>query len=215
MRANDTKRRSGASGSAADARLVPSPDSACCTSSSWHGSSDESIAVQVPSWIARRVPSCPSSVGPEHRWRARSASTVGGQKRIDGDRPARSQGEHRNKLRSVAQQRKDQDARGVPDALRTAIERTFAATAEGTAGPRHRAGEVLDEVARRGRDAGRTVAGRAQEARETSAGAAGRVIEAIEGMRLASRDDVRALSKKVDELSRRVKALESKAEAQR
>ena len=79
--------------------------------------------------------------------------------------------------------------------MRTAIERTFAATAEGAAETRDRAGAALDEVSRRGREA---------------SGAAGRVIEAIEGMRLASHDDLRELSKQVEELSRRIEKLEAK-----
>jgi polyhydroxyalkanoate synthesis regulator phasin len=109
----------------------------------------------------------------------------------------------------TAEQRKEQ-SRNVPDSLRTAIERTFAATAEGAAETRGRAGAALDEVARRGREAREVVSGRAQEARESSAGAAARVIEAIEGMRLASHDDLRELSKQVEELSRRIEKLEAK-----
>ena len=116
--------------------------------------------------------------------------------------------------------RKDQ-GKGVPDALRKAVERTFAATAESAAETRDRAGGVLDQVTRRGREARETVSGRAQEARdsvsgraqearESSSGAASKVIEAIEGMRLASHDDVQALSDKVDELSKRVSKLEEK-----
>lgn len=102
----------------------------------------------------------------------------------------------------------------MPDSLRMAVERTFAATTEGAAQSRERAGEMLDEVARRGRDAREAVAGRAQEARESSAGAAAKVIEAIEGMRLASRDDVRSLAEQVEELSAKVKELEAKAKVE-
>jgi polyhydroxyalkanoate synthesis regulator phasin len=107
--------------------------------------------------------------------------------------------------------RRDQ-GKNVPDALRKAVERTFAATAESAAQSRDRAGEVLDEVARRGREARDNVSGRTREARESSSGAAARVIEAIEGMRLASREDVKALSDEVAELSRRVSKLEAKSE---
>lgn len=98
----------------------------------------------------------------------------------------------------------------MPDQLRKAVERTFAATAEGAAETRERAEGMLDQVTRRGREARETVSGRTKEARESSAGAASRVIEAIEGMRLASRDDVRALSDRVEELSKRVSELEKK-----
>ena len=114
----------------------------------------------------------------------------------------------------MAEQRKTDEGKVVPDSLRTAIERTFAATAEGAAETRDRASEMLDDVARRGREARRSVADRAQEARDSSAGAASKVIEAIEGMRLASRDDVRDLAKQVEELAHRVEKLESKAKVE-
>lgn len=120
----------------------------------------------------------------------------------------------RNKLCTVAERSKSEAGGGVPDALRTAIERTFSATAEGAAETRDRASEALDEVARRGREAREAVAGRAQEARESSAGAASRVIEAIEGMRLASREDVRELSERIDKLSRRVAEIEANSKVE-
>jgi hypothetical protein len=44
------------------------------------------------------------------------------------------------------------DKGGPSDALRAAIERTFEATADSAAGTRDRAVDLLDEVARRGRD---------------------------------------------------------------
>lgn len=44
------------------------------------------------------------------------------------------------------------DKGGPSDALRAAIERTFEATADSAAGTRDRAMDLLDEVARRGRD---------------------------------------------------------------
>ena len=83
----------------------------------------------------------------------------------------------------------------MPDGLRTAIERTFAATAEGAAETRERAAAALDEVTRRGRGA---------------SGAAGRVIEAIEGMRLATRDEVRDLAAQLEELRKQVDRLETR-----
>lgn len=98
--------------------------------------------------------------------------------------------------------------------MRAAIERTFAATAGSAAETRGRAEAALDEVSRRGREARKSVAGRAQEARDSSSGAANRVIEAIEGMRLASRDELRELSKQIDELTRRVSELEAKAKVE-
>jgi polyhydroxyalkanoate synthesis regulator phasin len=117
-------------------------------------------------------------------------------------------------LQGVAEVRKQGEQKGVPDSVRAAIERTFAATAEGAAGTRERTGEMLDEVSRRGREARKSVADAAQDARESTAGAASRVIEAIEGMRLASREDVKELSKQVEELSRRVQELEAKAKVE-
>ena len=106
--------------------------------------------------------------------------------------------------------------RGVSESLREAIERTFAATTE--AG--ERAQELLDEVTRRGRgaresvsqrgqDAREAISQRGQEAQEASSGAAARLVEAIEGMRLATRDELRLLEKQVAELSARVDALEA------
>jgi polyhydroxyalkanoate synthesis regulator phasin len=94
---------------------------------------------------------------------------------------------------------------GVSESLREAIERTFAATA----GTRERAGDLLDEVTRRGAEAREAVAQRTQEAGEASASMASRVVEAIEGLRLATKDDVRELEEKLAELSKRVAALES------
>jgi hypothetical protein len=41
--------------------------------------------------------------------------------------------------------------KGPSDALRSAIERTFEATLDSAAGSRERAGELLDQVVRRGR----------------------------------------------------------------
>jgi polyhydroxyalkanoate synthesis regulator phasin len=111
----------------------------------------------------------------------------------------------------------DKEQRGISEGLREAIERTFAASAEAGG----RAQELLDEVAKRGQKAGEAVAQRGQEAREAiaqrgqgageaSAGAAARVVEAIEGMRLASREDLREIEEQVAELAKRVAALETR-----
>lgn len=113
-----------------------------------------------------------------------------------------------------------ESAKGVSDNLREAIERTFSATAE--AG--ERAQELLDEVAKRGRGARESVSQRGQGARdalsqrgqdaqEASAGVAGRLVEAVEGMRIATREELRELEKQVAELSRRVAKLESEPRA--
>ena len=71
--------------------------------------------------------------------------------------------------------------RGVSEALRTAIERTFAATTGPAAESRERAGELLDEVVRRG-----------QEARDAVEDAVVRRLE----------EQVRALSGRLDELEK-------------
>jgi len=93
------------------------------------------------------------------------------------------------------------------DPLRDAIERTFAATAE----TRGRAAELLDEVSKRGKGAREAIGKQAQEA---SSGAAQRVVEAVEGMRLATREDVKDLERQVAELSKRVAELEGKPKPQ-
>ncbi len=53
---------------------------------------------------------------------------------------------------------------GVADSVRAAVERTMRATAGSAATTRDRAGEMVDEVVRRGRDAGSGLARRGQEA---------------------------------------------------
>jgi polyhydroxyalkanoate synthesis regulator phasin len=114
----------------------------------------------------------------------------------------------------VAKAPKDSQERGLPDSLRQAIERTFEATSDSAADARDQAGELLDEVSRRGREAREAVARRRQKAGEASADAAARVIEAIEGMRLATREDLRSLEREVKALARRVEKLESKAKVE-
>ncbi len=60
--------------------------------------------------------------------------------------------------------REDTSDRGVGDALREAIERTLQATAGSAAGTRERAAELVDEVARRGREARHGITRRGQVA---------------------------------------------------
>jgi predicted nucleic acid-binding Zn-ribbon protein len=90
----------------------------------------------------------------------------------------------------------DKSQRGIPDNLREAIEGAFAATEktrqELTEKTMGRAHELADEMSRRG-----------DEARGT-----------LEGMRLVSRDELRALEQAVDELSSRVASLEAKSKPQ-
>ena len=92
--------------------------------------------------------------------------------------------------------------RSIQEALRAAVERTLAATAGSASETRGRAQELLDDVARRG-----------QEAREASASVTTRVVEAIQELRLASAEEVRALDEQLASIERRVSALEQRLAA--
>lgn len=70
----------------------------------------------------------------------------------------------RRKLTRMSERSTDQGESGVGEALRAAIERTLAATAPAAAQTRDRAGELLDEIARRGQEAGAGLARRGQDA---------------------------------------------------
>ena len=92
-----------------------------------------------------------------------------------------------------------ESGRGIPTGLREAIDGAFAATektraqAQGlTEKTRDRAQGLVDEVSRRG-----------QGARGT-----------LEGLRLVSRDEMRMLEDKIDELSSRIAELEAKSKPQ-
>jgi polyhydroxyalkanoate synthesis regulator phasin len=101
--------------------------------------------------------------------------------------------------------------RSLQEALRAAVERTLAATAGSASETRGRAQELLDDVARRGQEARDTVGRRGQEAREASASVTTRVVEAIQEMRLASGEEVRALAAKLAAIERRVSDLEQRS----
>lgn len=89
--------------------------------------------------------------------------------------------------------------RSLQEALRAAVERTLAATAGSASETRGRAQELLDDVAKRG-----------QEAREASASVTTRVVDAIQEMRLASGEEVRALDEQLAAVERRVADLEQR-----
>jgi polyhydroxyalkanoate synthesis regulator phasin len=115
----------------------------------------------------------------------------------------------------VAETPRQPDSRGLSDALRDAIERTFASSAGSATETRERAAELLDDVVRRGQEAreavgqaGRRVARRGQEARDASAELGARVLEAIQGMRLPTRDDLAGLREDLEALERRLDDLE-------
>jgi polyhydroxyalkanoate synthesis regulator phasin len=123
---------------------------------------------------------------------------------------------------------------GVGEALRTAVERTLAATVGSAAGTRQRAGELFDEVARRGVAASQEVARRGEAAREQvgrrgeaareevgrrgeaaraellrrGEEAAGQLADAITELRHLDRVDTGALSERIRELEGRLGALE-------
>ena len=89
--------------------------------------------------------------------------------------------------------RPEEQIKEISDALRQAVERTYAATAGSAADTRDRAGELLDEVTRRGSGAIGEVKDRGSEAR----GAVG--------------DVVTSLRREVESLRRRLVELEAKA----
>jgi polyhydroxyalkanoate synthesis regulator phasin len=108
------------------------------------------------------------------------------------------------------EERRTTGDRSLQEALRQAVERTLAATAGSASETRGRAQELLDDVARRGQDARDTVSRRGQDAREASASITTRVVEAIQELRLASAEEVRALDEQLASIERRVSALEQR-----
>lgn len=87
--------------------------------------------------------------------------------------------------------------RGLPDGLRTAIERTLAATLGSAAETRGRAQELVDDLARRG-----------QDARDVSASVTQRVVDAIGDLRLAGAEDVHRLEERIALLEVRLSSIE-------
>ena len=102
---------------------------------------------------------------------------------------------------------------GASDALRSAIEKTFAATTGSAVETRERAGELLDDVARRGEEARDEVARRGQEARdevarrgqEAQRGVSERISSALQRLRGA---EVGRLQREVEALRKRLAELE-------
>lgn len=91
----------------------------------------------------------------------------------------------------------------VGEALRTAVERTLAATAESASGTRERAQELLDDVVRRGQSAREEVTRRGESA--TS-----RLADAIGELRAADSEGLRRLSERLAAVERRLDALEGR-----
>jgi polyhydroxyalkanoate synthesis regulator phasin len=98
-------------------------------------------------------------------------------------------------------------ADGVGDALRAAVERTLAATADSASGTRQRAQSLLDDVVRRSQDARGEVARRGEEA-------SNRLADAIGELRRADSEEVRELRARVALLEARLIALETKSHPQ-
>lgn len=99
------------------------------------------------------------------------------------------------------------DAEGVGDALRAAVEKTLAATADSATETRQRAQGLLDDVVRRGQVARDQVARRGEEATT-------RLAEAISDLRTAEGEDVEELRSRVAGLEARLIAVEGRLEAQ-
>jgi polyhydroxyalkanoate synthesis regulator phasin len=81
---------------------------------------------------------------------------------------------------------------GVTEALRAAVERTLAATAPAAAQTRERAGEMVDEIARRGQEAGAELAKRGQELTRRGQGAPAELARQLEALeqRMASIEEL-------------------------
>jgi polyhydroxyalkanoate synthesis regulator phasin len=87
---------------------------------------------------------------------------------------------------------------GLPDGLRTAVERTLAATADTAAETAERAQGLLDEVARRGQEAREEVAKRGQRTRE-----------GLSRVRLGSADEVKDLNERLADIEQRLAQIET------
>ena len=87
---------------------------------------------------------------------------------------------------------KTDEDNGVAEALRSAIERTLAATAPAAGRTRERAGELVDEVVRRGQGAGAEIAKRGQELTRRGQGAQAELARQLEALerRMASIEEL-------------------------
>jgi len=94
----------------------------------------------------------------------------------------------------------------VGEALRGAVERTLAATAESASGTRERAQELLDDVVRRGQSARRQVTRRGETA-------TARLAEAIGELRAADSESLRRITERLEAVEGRLDALERGAPA--
>lgn len=98
----------------------------------------------------------------------------------------------------------DPDGDGVGEALRTAVERTLAVTADSASETRQRAQGLLDDVVRRGQEAREQVARRGEEAST-------RLAEAINELRRADAEGIEELAQRMAAVERRLARLEALA----
>ena len=98
-------------------------------------------------------------------------------------------------------------AEGVGDALRAAVERTLAVTADSATETRQRAQSLVDDVVRRGQVARDQVTRRGEEAST-------RLAEAIGELRSADGESLEELRGRIASLERRLAAMEARLEAQ-
>ena len=94
-------------------------------------------------------------------------------------------------------------AEAVGDALRSAVERTLAATADSATGTRERAQGLLDDVVRRGQSAREQVTKRGE-------GATNRLADAIADLRAADGADLEQLAERLGEVEARLRAVEAR-----
>ena len=96
---------------------------------------------------------------------------------------------------------------GVGDALRAAVERTLAATADSATGTRQRAQSLVDDVVRRGQVARDEVTRRGEEA-------SSRLAEAISDLRSADGESLEELRGRIASLEGRLSEMEARLAAQ-
>jgi polyhydroxyalkanoate synthesis regulator phasin len=117
---------------------------------------------------------------------------------------------------------REEQSKGLSEALRDAVERTFTVTAGSASETRERAGELLDEVARRGTDAReamdearRAMLRRSQEARRAPRALAQRVRDAARMIRRGSPEEVEELRAEVTRLRRELADLQRQERSRR
>src|SRR5687767_3919747 len=125
-----------------------------------------------------------------------------------------SSGVGNRKLRPMANEehegRSESDDGGVGEALRAAIERTLAATAPAAGQTRERAGEIVDEISKRGQGARDELARRGQEAGAELARLGQEAREAISRRGLEATGELRS---QLDALERRLESVEERLKA--